>query len=53
MIFLTPWELSIFRLVLIGKTDKEVPQSSRLGFLEKILANNFFYQMPKKTSLGN
>ena len=30
-----------FRLVLEGKTGKEIPESSRLEFLEKFLANNF------------
>ena len=30
-----------FRLVLKGKTGKEIPESSRLDFLEKFLANNF------------
>ena len=30
-----------FRLVLEWKTGKETPQSSRLEFLEKFLANNF------------
>ena len=30
-----------FRLVLEGKTGKEVPESSRLEFLEKFSANNF------------
>ena len=30
-----------FRLVLEGKTGKEIPESSRLEFLEKYLANNF------------
>ena len=30
-----------FRLVLEEKTGKEIPESSRLGFLEKFLANNF------------
>ena len=30
-----------FRLVLEGKTGKKIPQSSRLEFLEKFLANNF------------
>ena len=29
-----------FRLVLEGKTGKEIPESSRLEFLEKFLANN-------------
>ena len=33
--------LCSFRLVIEGKTGKEKPQSSRLEFLEKILANNF------------
>ena len=33
--------LSSFRLVLQGKTGKEIPESSRLEFLEKFLANNF------------
>ena len=30
-----------FRLVLERKTGKEIPESSRLEFLEKVLANNF------------
>ena len=30
-----------FRLVLEGKTGKEIPELSRLEFLEKFLANNF------------
>ena len=30
-----------FKLVLEGKTGKEIPESSRLGFLEKFSANNF------------
>ena len=30
-----------FRLVLEGKLSKEIPESSRLDFLEKFLANNF------------
>ena len=33
--------LCCFRLVLEGKTGKEVPESSRFEFLEKFLANNF------------
>ena len=33
--------LCSFRLVLEGKTGKEIPDSSRLEFLEKFLANNF------------
>ena len=34
-------EIYIFRSVLEGKTGKEIPESSRLEFLEKFLANNF------------
>ena len=33
--------LCSFRLVLEGKTGKEIPESSRLEFLERFLANNF------------
>ena len=33
--------LCSFRLVLEWKTGKEIPESSRLEFLEKFLANNF------------
>ena len=33
--------LCSFKWVLEGKTDKEVPESSRLEFLEKFSANNF------------
>ena len=33
--------LCSFKLVLEGKTGKEIPESSRLEFLEKFLANNF------------
>ena len=33
--------LCSFRLVLEGKTHKEIPESSRLKILEKFLANNF------------
>ena len=29
------------RLILEGKTGKEIPESSRLEFIEKFLANNF------------
>ena len=34
-------EIGSFSLVLEGKTDKETPESSRSGFLEKFSANNF------------
>ena len=33
--------LCSFKLVVEGKTDKEIPESSRLQFLEKFAANNF------------
>ena len=33
--------LCSFKLVIAGKTGKEIPQSSRLDFLEKFSANNF------------
>ena len=33
--------LCSFKLVLEGKTGKETPESSRLEFKEKFLANNF------------
>ena len=33
--------LCSFRLVLTGKTGKEIPKSSRLELLEMLLANNF------------
>ena len=33
--------LCSFRLVLEGKTVKEIPESSRLEFFEKVLENNF------------
>ena len=34
-------EICSFKLVLEGKTGKEIPESSRLEFLEKFWANNF------------
>ena len=34
-------EICSFRLVLEGKTGKEIPKSSRLELLEMFLANNF------------
>ena len=33
--------LCSFRLVVEGETGKEIPESSRLEFLEKFSANNF------------
>ena len=40
--------LCSFRLVLEWKTGTEIPESSRLEFLEKFLIN-FLYQMQKTT----
>ena len=34
-------EICSFKLVLEGKTGKEIPESSRLEFLEEFSANNF------------
>ena len=34
-------EICSFKLVLEGKTGKEIPESSRLEFLEKFSAKNF------------
>ena len=52
MIFLTISRvteiLCSFRLVLEGKTGKEISESSRLEFLE-VLANNINDQMQKTT----
>ena len=31
----------MFKLVLDRKADKEIPESSRLNFLEQFCANNF------------
>ena len=42
-------KLCSFRLVLEGKTGKEIPESSRLESLEKFLANNF----PSSDAEGN
>ena len=39
--------LCSFRLILEGKTGKEIPESSRLEFLEKSLANNFVLSDPE------
>ena len=44
--------LCSFRLVLEEKTCKEIPDSSRLEFLEKFLATNFALQMQNIIPLG-
>ena len=36
-----------FRLVLYGRAGKEIPESSRLEFLEKFLEKNLLHQMQK------
>ena len=42
---LPSWELqkyyAVSELVIEGKTGKKIPESSRLGFLEKFSGNNF------------
>ena len=44
--------LCSFRLVLEGKTGKEMPESSRLEFLEKFLANNFALSDAEDNTFG-
>ena len=45
--------LCSFKLFLEGKTGKEILESLRLEFLEKLLANKILlYQMQKTTPLG-
>ena len=44
--------LCSFRLVLEGKTGKEIPESSRLEFLEKFSANNFALSDAKDNTSG-
>ena len=44
--------LCSFRLVLEGKTGKEIPESSGLEFLEKFLANNFAISDAEDNSFG-
>ena len=39
-----------FRLVLEGKTGKEIPESWRLQFFEKFLANNFALSVAEKNT---
>ena len=41
-----------FKLVLEGKTGKEIPESSRLEFLEKFLANTFALSDIKDNTSG-
>ena len=44
--------LCSFRLVLEGKTGKEIPESSRLEFLEKFLGNNFALSYEEDNTSG-
>ena len=44
--------LCSFRLVLEGKSGKEIPESSRFEFLEKFLANNFAWSDAEDNTLG-
>ena len=45
-------EICSFRLVLEGKIDKEIPDSSRLEFLEKVLANSLALSDPEDSTSG-
>ena len=45
--------LCSFRLVLEGKTGKEIPESSRLEFLEKFQLTILLYQMQKTIPTGH
>ena len=42
-----------FRLVIEGKTGTEIPQSSKLEFLENIQQTILLYQMQKTTPPGD
>ena len=44
--------LCSFRLVLEGKTGKEIPKSSRLEFFEKFLASNFVLSEAEDNTSG-
>ena len=44
--------LCSFRLVLEGKTGKEILESSRFEFLEKFLANNFALSYAEDNTSG-
>ena len=44
--------LCSFILVLEGKTGKEIPESSKLEFLEKFLANNFALSVAEDNASG-
>ena len=44
--------LCSFKLLLEGKTGKEITESSRLEFLEKFLANNFVLSDAEDNTFG-
>ena len=44
--------LCSFKLVLQGKTGKEIPESLRLEFIEKFLANNFALSDAEENTSG-
>ena len=44
--------LCSFKLVVEGKTGKEIPESSRLEFLEKFAANNFALSDAEDNTFG-
>ena len=46
-------ETCSLRLVLERKTGKEIPESSRLQFLEKFLANNFALSNAEDSTSGS
>ena len=45
-------EIRSFKLVLEEKTGKEIPESSRLEFLEKFSANNFALSDAEENTSG-
>ena len=45
--------LCSFRLVLQGRTGKEIPESSGLEFLENFLANNFVLSEAEENTSGS
>ena len=44
--------LCTFKLVLEGKTGKEIPESSKLEFLEKFSVNNFVLSDAEDSTSG-
>ena len=52
LIILRVTEICSFRVVLEGKTGKEIPESSRLESLEKFSANNFALSDAEDNTFG-